>query len=339
MTALFTAARTMADSEPLVSVVTPVYNGEKFLAECVDSVLSQTYRNFEYVIVENWSTDDSFEIANGFARLDERIRVIRPPAHLAMMPNWNFSVAQMNAESSYCKVVHADDWLKPRCVELMVEVAERHPGVGIVSAYRIEEDKPGMRGLPPNQEVFSGHEVGASALLGEVSVFGAPTQILMRADLVRGRKTFYDESLVHADKDACLRLLLDSDLGFISEVLSYTRRHNESNTSAVNTIQPRRIEDFILLQRYGAHYLGDDFERHWNRAVESYHRYLARRILTGRDTAFLEYHRAKRAEVGLDINRWRIARELFLLIGNLTDTARLLRRRLSARGSAVGSGS
>ena len=49
--------------EPLVSVVTPVYNGEAFLAKCIDSVLAQTYRNFEYLIVNNCSTDRSLEIA------------------------------------------------------------------------------------------------------------------------------------------------------------------------------------------------------------------------------------------------------------------------------------
>ena len=49
--------------EPLVSVVTPVYNGEASLAKCIDSVLAQTYRNFEYLIVNNCSTDRSLEIA------------------------------------------------------------------------------------------------------------------------------------------------------------------------------------------------------------------------------------------------------------------------------------
>ena len=56
-----------ATQQPLVSVVTPVYNGQRFLHECIESVLSQTYRNWEYVIVDNVSDDDTVRIAEEFA--------------------------------------------------------------------------------------------------------------------------------------------------------------------------------------------------------------------------------------------------------------------------------
>ena len=62
-------------TESLVTVLTPVYNGEQFLAKCIDSVLNQTYQNFEYIIVNNCSTDRSIEIANAYAKKDKRIRV------------------------------------------------------------------------------------------------------------------------------------------------------------------------------------------------------------------------------------------------------------------------
>ena len=61
--------------EPLVSVLTPVYNGEPYLQECIESVLNQSYRNFEYIIVNNCSTDRTLEIASEFAKKDRRIRV------------------------------------------------------------------------------------------------------------------------------------------------------------------------------------------------------------------------------------------------------------------------
>ncbi|HWH03492.1 MAG TPA: glycosyltransferase family 2 protein, partial [Gemmatimonadales bacterium] len=62
---------------PLVSVVTPVYNTGKYLAECIESVLAQTFTDFEYVILDNASTDDSPEIIARYARRDPRIRVVR----------------------------------------------------------------------------------------------------------------------------------------------------------------------------------------------------------------------------------------------------------------------
>ncbi len=60
---------------PLVSIVTPVYNGEKFLAEAIESVLGQTYPNWEYTIVENCSIDHTLEIAQSYAIKDKRIRI------------------------------------------------------------------------------------------------------------------------------------------------------------------------------------------------------------------------------------------------------------------------
>ncbi len=61
---------------PLVSVVTPVHNGEAFLAECIESVLAQSYDRWEYTIVNNCSTDRSLEVAERYAQKDSRVRVI-----------------------------------------------------------------------------------------------------------------------------------------------------------------------------------------------------------------------------------------------------------------------
>jgi cellulose synthase/poly-beta-1,6-N-acetylglucosamine synthase-like glycosyltransferase len=69
----------MRDDKPLVAVVTPVHNAQAFLAECIESVLNQTYTHFEYMILDDGSTDASFEIAVSFAKKDKRVRVERNP--------------------------------------------------------------------------------------------------------------------------------------------------------------------------------------------------------------------------------------------------------------------
>ena len=63
------------NNKPFVSIVTPVYNTEKYLAECIDSVLAQTYQNWEYIIVDNCSTDKSPLIAESYACKDSRIKI------------------------------------------------------------------------------------------------------------------------------------------------------------------------------------------------------------------------------------------------------------------------
>ena len=75
--------------EPLVSVVTPFYNTAEFLRECIESVLSQTYSNFEYILVDNQSTDGSAAIAAEFAARDQRIRVVRNERFVDQVPNYN----------------------------------------------------------------------------------------------------------------------------------------------------------------------------------------------------------------------------------------------------------
>src|SRR5436190_1534593 len=97
----------------LVSVVTPVYNGARYLAECIESVLAQTYDELEYVICENHGTDETPAIVARYARADARIRVVSPERFLPQIANWNFAVRQISAASAYEKFVHADDTIAP----------------------------------------------------------------------------------------------------------------------------------------------------------------------------------------------------------------------------------
>src|SRR5207253_1129747 len=134
--------------EPLISVLTPVFNGEDYLAECIESVLAQTYSKWEYIIVNNCSTDRTLEIALDYAKKDGRIRVHN------------------------------------------------------------------------NRE-----------LLGVPYVFGSPTSLLYRSDLIRESQAFYPHSNPHADTSACYQALEHSDFGFVHQVLAYARIHADSQTS------------------------------------------------------------------------------------------------------------
>ena len=86
----------MTDAQ-LVSIVTPVYNGGRFLRECIESALSQTHGDFEYIILDNASTDDTRAIVQEFAARDGRIRVFRNDHTLPPIENWNRAVALSSA--------------------------------------------------------------------------------------------------------------------------------------------------------------------------------------------------------------------------------------------------
>ena len=148
-------------SSALVNVVTPFYNTKEYLRECIESVLRQKCDDWQYLLVDNCSTDGSSDIAREYqSRFPEKIRLIRTTSFLSQVDNYNFALSSISPDSKYCKVVQADDWLFPDCIKSMVEVAEANPTVGIVAAYELEGDEVRLDGLPFPSPRLSGLYVG-----------------------------------------------------------------------------------------------------------------------------------------------------------------------------------
>ena len=285
-----------ATARPHVSIVTPVYNGARHLEECIESVLGQTYAEFEYVIVDNASTDDSLVIARRYADRDKRVRVVECEEHLSNhIANWNRALSCVDPTARYVKVLHADDWLFEACVERMVELAERHPSVGIVGANRLDHDRVTLDGLPVSVDVLPGAAVARSFLLGGPFpfLFGSPSSLLLRADVVRAHQPFYDEDVLHADNDACMRVLQDSDFGFVHEVLTYTRRHETAiSTLRVNRIGTHAPNQIALFQRWGHVFLNkDEYDRKLFVLLLHYSAWLATNVRKWPLREFRTYHR------------------------------------------------
>jgi glycosyltransferase involved in cell wall biosynthesis len=292
-----------ADGLPLVSVATPVYNGEKYLAECIESVLAQTYQNWEYVVVNNCSTDRTMEIAQVYARKDTRIRIHNNQEFVSALQNHNTAFRQISPASKYCKMVHADDWLFPDCISQMVKVAETHPSVGIVGAYRLDGVRVNLAGLPYPSTVVPGREICRSTLLRRQYVFGSPTSVLFRSDLIRDRKTFYNESHVHADKEACFDVLQNSDFGFVHQVLTFTRRHKEAATSFSNRFNTYLLGNLIILIKYGPVYLDrEEYERCLKRHMKQYYAFLGRSAWHLREAEFWDYHKKGLRDIGFPLS-------------------------------------
>lgn len=245
------AVSTGGRNEPYVSVVTPVYNGGTFLDECIESVLSQTHQNFEYVIVDNHSTDDTAAIAARYAASDERVRVVQPERHLSQTDNFNFTAFCAAKDAVYLKTVHADDALLPDCIERMVAIGERHPNVGVIGAMRfVGGDVVDLVGVPPNVESVPGRWLIRVQLLGAPYTTGTPTSTMIRSSVIRDRVPLYDPAYVHTDDALMYWLLRGVDFGYHPGPLTRTRLHAVSNTSwasRVGTWSPdhlRMVLDF-----------------------------------------------------------------------------------------------
>ena len=242
-------------AKPLVWVVTPVYNGERYLAECIESVLTQTYDHWEYLIVDNCSTDRTAEIVSEYAAREARVRLHQNTKFLPIIANWNGALRLIPSEAKYCKVVHADDTLFPECLERMTDIAERIRSVAIVTSYALWGNEVRHQGVPYPVEVVDGREICRSTLLGESYVFGSPSSVLLRAADVRARQAFYNEENVHADTEVCFELLADADLGFVHQILTRTRVHAEAMTSISVKINTFHDAWLAIHLKYGELYL------------------------------------------------------------------------------------
>ncbi len=321
-----------SDQQPFVSILTPVYNGEEFLEECIQSVLNQTYQNWEYVIVNNCSTDDSLDIARTYARQDDRIRVHNNEQFLDQMPNLNHAFRQISPESAYCKVVHADDWIFPECVEHMVAVGEKYPETGIIGAYRLAQDNVNLDGLPYPSPVTKGEKICRLFLLKGIFVFGSPTSLLIRSEDIRKRDRMYDESHSHGDLAACFEILKDTDFGFVHRVLTFTRRHNESMTSTLKKFETTQLGNLKAVLKYGPYYLSEaEFKERSAKAMNNHYRFLARKFYECKSSLFWEYHTDELKKMGRPLKYGKLARFILAELFNFRITAGRLKESILAK--------
>jgi glycosyltransferase involved in cell wall biosynthesis len=323
---------------PTISVLTPVYNGERYLAECIESVLAQTRRDWEYLIVDNRSQDRSVEIAERYAARDERVKVIRCEEFVNVHSNFCRCARLMHPDSRFCKFVSADDWIYPECLERMVALADRHPEVGVVSSYKLEGLALGNGGIVPyEREVVPGREVVRMTLLSGLYLTGSPTQLLYRAELVRRSKAFFDETIWHSDTHAALRTLLKCDLGFVHQVLTFTRLHPGALTSISHRVNTWLSCEVRLLIQFGREVLSQaEYRAAIRSALRRYRWYLAKQSLKPWRLREMQFHAFHRAEIARALSEIRDDRESEIFLRRLRRWVRDVpaRDRLAAEARA-----
>lgn len=119
--------------QPLVSVIIPVYNAEDYLAEAIESILGQTYKNTEIIIIDDKSTDNSAQIVSRFAQKDERIKFVKNKTNLGIGDNRSKGIDL--AKGEYICWQDADDISLPDRIEKQVEILQTNPKVGVVGGW------------------------------------------------------------------------------------------------------------------------------------------------------------------------------------------------------------
>jgi hypothetical protein len=243
-------------------------------------------------------------------------------------------------------VVFADDFLFPECLAKMVEVAEGNPSVGIVSAYSLEGETVKWAGLPYHTTVIDGREVCRNIWLKNLFLWGSANSILYRADLVRSRTPFYNDGNIHADNEVCFVLLKESDLGFVHQVLTFTRQRIGSTTARSSEMCTHLASTLHDLVNHAPDYLTPaELRGALRQHLHLYYRELGKNLLLFRSAEFWGFHQRKFREAGMRFRRVRVVAGALEIIGlaaiNIPSTIDKIKRRTttySERDTSVNAG-
>jgi len=218
-------------SLPLVSISIPVYNGEPYIYETLNSVLNQTYKNLEIIIYDNCSTDKTAEIIKTFK--DSRITYHLNDKNYGALINCQKCLEAGNGE--YIKLLHADDLLKPNAIEMQIDVMISNPDVSLcITATNIInefDDVIMKRQLFKKSLKISGKTMAKKSLLGGRNIYGEQSSVLFRKDKARQITGFADDLYYSGDLDYWMRLSYIGDVYYISEFLSDYRVSSANLTS------------------------------------------------------------------------------------------------------------
>jgi len=249
----------MADQ--VVSVCVPTFNGGRHVEECLDSVVAQTFTDFEVLVVDDASTDDTTAVVERFRRRDPRVRVERNACNLGLVPNWNRCVEL--ARGRWLKFVFQDDVIAPTCVEALLHA--RRPDCPLVVCRRtlsFEARGSDESAVAVSDEYSLTLEHSLDRLFGEVpyvsaelvqgalldhfgvNFVGEPTAVLVERDAFRRFGRFNAALVALCDFEFWARVGANTGLAYVPESLATFRVHAGS-ASEINRTRLRFHKDWL----------------------------------------------------------------------------------------------
>jgi glycosyltransferase involved in cell wall biosynthesis len=242
-------ARVTDAPQPLVSIVVPVWNGERYLRESLDSILGQTYPNIEVIAVDDASTDGTGDI---LASYGDRIRVLRQPETRGIYGNANDGIAI--AEGEFVGVFHSDDVYQPEMVEREVAWLLRNPDSGAVFTSAVfidaESREYGRKQLPV--EVRGNRALDYATVLNTLlsrknAFLGCPTA-LVRAHVYGELGVYRDAEFKNtSDLEMWLRIARSRPIGVLEDELIHYRRGHGSSAERYHRLRTDQERFFTIM--------------------------------------------------------------------------------------------
>lgn len=252
-----------------ISICIPTYNGARYLEACLDSVLNQTYKDIEILVVDDGSTDATFEILERYAASDERIRLVRNENNLGLVANWNRCIELARGE--WIKFVFQDDWIEPACLEAMLDASTRNSsivacqrnftfGEGVSENTRQDYlSRPTLSSLFPGTAIILA-EAYSDAVVDHFAVnfVGEPTAVMLHRSVFEKYGFFNPRLIQLCDFEFWTRIAVQTGIAYVSRPLATFRVHKDS-TSTKNADQNNygitldilsMLHDFVFLPVY-----------------------------------------------------------------------------------------
>ena len=234
----------MAHDEIVVSVCIPVYNCALFIGEAIKSVLDQSFRQYELLIIDNKSTDGTLAVIKKFN--DPRIRLIENDRNIGQAGNWDKCL--LEARGMYIKLLPADDFIYPDCLKRQVGIFEdpKYPDVVLICCARDIIDEKGRKILTRRfgscEGAINGVEAVRKTIRSGGNLIGEPGATLFKKEILdrTGRFPGYRDCV--GDLELWSKILLNGSLYVFSESLCVFRISGVSSSSQILASQHR--EDF-----------------------------------------------------------------------------------------------
>lgn len=240
-------------TEPLVSILIPNYNYARYLPECLDSVLSQTYNNIECVISDNASTDNSWEIIESYREKFKKRGYIFKTFHNEKNMGSSFNCRQCkdNSTGDYTYYLCSDDSIEPTLIERAMKIFARSDEIGLVIFNRNDMDENGTKkeSIPFYNEscIIPGEAQAAVFMMAGVAVLSQCIYKKSKAKMI----TDLDKKVRFVgDWYLNFRMCMVSDVAYIKEPLYNYRQHGESEASVSIDSMLAIFEEFVMINDF-----------------------------------------------------------------------------------------
>lgn len=284
----------LSTGPPAISVILPVYNGEAYLAASVQSVLKQSFLDFEFLILDDCSTDGSWTFINQLD--DPRVRVFRSEQNKGLFYNLNFLVQKTTAP--LVKLWAQDDTMYPHCLQEFVRFHREYPFVGFSYSGRDHMDESGnvyTSGTTDHTPHLVSPDLHARIAFFTGSIAGNIANVCISKQAMKKVGPFDEAMQISADFDMWVRLAKEHPVGFIPDRLIRLRDHNRQ-LSRKESLYINNLREDLQIYRYLQNYVPPEIRKEGqyllrNHKMVYYYTLMLKALLAGKISTALAFFR------------------------------------------------